>query len=348
MEVQTVTGPIQPSQLGRTLTHEHLNLAFDKFYIPPPEHLRSFFNGEITLQNVGYIKQYPYSSKTNVEFNGKEVHEAVVEEMKLYRQFGGGTIVENSNIGLSRNVPLMVRASQESGVNIVAGTGYYVSACQRPAELSLSVEAMCEVMTRELTEGCLEHPSVRCGFIGEVGSTWPITDFERRAIVAAAEVQNSLHCAVSFHPGRDAQAPFEIMRIYLEAGGDKSRAIMSHLDRTLTSDEQYLEFARLGCYCQQDLFGVECSYYQLNPGQDMLSDAQRVDKIVRLIDDGRVDQILLSHDIHTKHRLVHYGGHGYSHILNNVAPKMLIKKIDQSTINKIFISNPASWLCGKS
>ena len=38
-------------------------------------------------------------------------------------------------------------------------------------------------------------------------------------------------CPVSFHPGRDAAAPFEIMRIYMEAGGDPKKAIMSHLDR---------------------------------------------------------------------------------------------------------------------
>lgn len=60
-----------------------------------------------------------------------------------------------------------------------------------------------------------------------------LIDFERRAIVAAGEVQSLLHCAVSFHPGRDPQAPFEIMRIFLEAGGDKRRTVMSHLDRKL-------------------------------------------------------------------------------------------------------------------
>lgn len=58
-----------------------------------------------------------------------------------------------------------------------------------------------------------------------------LLDFEKRAILATAEVQNNLHCPVSFHPGRDAQAPLEVMRVYLEAGGDKKRAVMSHLDR---------------------------------------------------------------------------------------------------------------------
>lgn len=30
-------------------------------------------------------------------------------------------------------------------------------------------------MVAELTEGCLDFPDVKCGFIGEVGSVWPIT-----------------------------------------------------------------------------------------------------------------------------------------------------------------------------
>lgn len=36
----------------------------------------------------------------------------------------------------------------------------------------------------------------------------------------------------------------------------------------------------------------------------MPSDAQRLDKICQLIDDGRENEVLISHDIHTKHRLV--------------------------------------------
>lgn len=56
--------------------------------------------------------------------------------------------------------------------------------------------------------------------------------FEKRAIQATGEVQQQLKCPVSFHPGRDAAAPLEIMRIYQEAGGDAKKAILSHLDRT--------------------------------------------------------------------------------------------------------------------
>lgn len=49
-------------------------------------------------------------------------------------------------------------------------------------------------------------------------------------IKAAGEVQEQIGCGVSFHPHRDKKAPFEIIRLYLEAGGKANKAVMSHMD----------------------------------------------------------------------------------------------------------------------
>lgn len=96
----------------------------------------------------------------------------------------------------------------------------------------------------------------------------------------------------------------------------------------------------------------------------MPSDAQRVDRLRMLVDHGKLDQILTSHDIHTKHRLVsnntfmiqrnsaninfnfktEFGGHGFGHLLNNVKPKMLLKGFTEDQINTIMVKNPANWL----
>lgn len=76
------------------------------------------------------------------------------------------------------------------------------------------------------------------------------------------------------------------------------------LEGTLIKKEDLLEFSKIGCYCQFDLFGTECSYYQLTPTTDMLSDAQRLDQMKILCEDGKLEKLLMSHDIHTKHRLV--------------------------------------------
>ena len=39
-----------------------------------------------------------------------------------------------------------------------------------------------------------------------------------------------------------------------------------------------------------------------------------------------------------------YGGHGYSHILLNVVPKMLSKGLTKYNVDKILKDNPQRWL----
>uniref|UniRef100_A0A1A9V2L1 Uncharacterized protein n=1 Tax=Glossina austeni TaxID=7395 RepID=A0A1A9V2L1_GLOAU len=114
--------------------------------------------------------------------------------------------------------------------------------------------------------------------MGEVGSIYPIhgefvnvvycinlKDFEKRAIKATAEVQELFVCGVSFHPGRNAAAPFEIIRLYLEAG--VNALCLTWIVCTISDSDQLLECAKFGCYIQYDLFGMERSYYQLNSRQ---------------------------------------------------------------------------------
>lgn len=76
-------------------------------------------------------------------------------------------------------------------------------------------------------------------------------------------------------------------------------------------------------------------------------DASDFCRIHMLIDEGYEDRILMAHDVHTKNRLMKYGGHGYSHILKNIVPKMLIRGISQDKIDKILLANPKRWLTFK-
>lgn len=76
-------------------------------------------------------------------------------------------------------------------------------------------------------------------------------------------------------------------------------------------------------------------------------DASDFCRIHMLIDEGYEDRILMAHDVHTKNRLMKYGGHGYSHILKNIVPKMLIRGISQDKIDKILLANPKQWLTFK-
>ena len=129
----------------------------------------------------------------------------------------------------------------------------------------------------------------------------------------------------SLYLGRHVDAPFEIMRIFAEAGGNPEKACVGHIESkvfhevfannhivsyitilgTLSNPDLLLEFAdEFNCYNQFDLFGTENSYYQFQQSLDFPNDATRMVLINCLINGGFDDRILVSHDIHTKHRLV--------------------------------------------
>ncbi|XP_076441313.1 N-acetyltaurine hydrolase-like [Babylonia areolata] len=207
----------------------------------------------------------------------------------------------------------------------------------------MSEEAIAAQIREDICSG-VDGTDTCCGVIGEVGCSWPITDFEKRSLRSSAAMQSELGSPAILHPGRNPEAPFETMRIFLEAGGVADKTVMSHLDRTFLNTEQFLEFAKLGCYCELDLFGVEVSHYQLCKEMDMPSDAQRIAFIRALLDSGYDRRVLVAHDIHTKHRLKKYGGHGYTHILENVVPKMKQRGFTEEEVKVILTHNPAEWL----
>ena len=74
------------------------------------------------LTKINLCFGYSYSSKYNCQFNDAETHAAVLYGMELYKQFGGGAIVENSSHGLPRNVKFLKEVSQRTGVHVIAGT----------------------------------------------------------------------------------------------------------------------------------------------------------------------------------------------------------------------------------
>lgn len=201
-------------------------------------------------------------------------------------------------------------------------------------------------MVKELTEG-VGDTSVKCGVIGEIGCSWPLEPTEKRSLLAAATAQTSTGAPLIIHPGRNESSPMEIVRILQEAGADIKKTVMSHLDRTIFDREKLLELAATGIYLEYDFFGIELSYYQPNYAVDGISDAQRIQNIKFLASEGYEDKIVIAHDVHTRHRLVKYGGHGYAHIQKNAVPKMLMRGISQELVDKIQISNPKTWLTFK-
>uniref|UniRef100_A0A8C0V5G1 N-acetyltaurine hydrolase n=1 Tax=Cyanistes caeruleus TaxID=156563 RepID=A0A8C0V5G1_CYACU len=296
-KVQTVLGPVEPDCLGYTLTHEHLTMNYSSCFCPPSPGQEPLSNGPIEMKNLFWIKQNPYSHKENLLLYQET--DAVREELLHFKAAGGGTIVENTTTGIGRDINTLKKLAEETGVHIIAGAGFYVDSTHSSQTQAMTVEQLTEIIVDEVLKGA-DGTNIKCGVVGEIGCSWPLTPSEHRVLQATAQAQSQLGCPIIIHPGRNSDSPFQIIRILQEAGADASKTVMSHLDR-----------------------------------------------IRMLIDEGYEDRILMAHDVHTKNRLMKYGGHGYSHIFKNIVPKMLIRGISQDKIDKILLANPKRWLTFK-
>ncbi len=76
----------------------------------------------------------------------------------------------------------------------------------------------------------------------------------------------------------------------------------------------------------------------------MPSDAERIARLRTLVDSGCENRLLISHDVVCKTDLAYYGGHGYSHLLQHIVPKMKEREFKDDMINKLLKYNPQNWL----
>lgn len=176
-----VLGDLSPNQLGMTLTHEHLSVFAERYYAAGPDHLKGYVTDrkKISLDNLGVLRQYPYSSRYNIIFNDEETHEKVIDDLRLFKQWCGCncTIFENTTHGIHRDLEFCREAANRTGVNVVAGTGHYLESTQHASDLTLSLEALSDLYTKELVAGVDVSMSqngsdiIKAGFIGEVELT---------------------------------------------------------------------------------------------------------------------------------------------------------------------------------
>ena len=98
--VQTVLGPIEPSELGATTTHEHLYIDFSFMYRQPQDSALDLADAPITMENLGWVRHNHYSNHANLQLMDVDT---AVSEAGLYRAAGGGAIVDATTIGIGRD-----------------------------------------------------------------------------------------------------------------------------------------------------------------------------------------------------------------------------------------------------
>ena len=130
--VNTVLGPVDTSELGFTLSHEHL-----------------------ATNAAGILKTFPEL----VDRSGI-IEQANATLKEAYRE-GLRTIIDVSTIDLGRDVEMMREVSKATGVHIIAATGNHL-AVPRPF-LDLAPEVIADLYVREIRNCHFEERSRRVG-----------------------------------------------------------------------------------------------------------------------------------------------------------------------------------------
>lgn len=350
-EVQTVRGAIAPAELGLTMMHEHLFLDLRTVVDMPEEpEERRLANAKIELSNLSWATMNAMRSVDNLVLDD---HDLAVREAGLFKDAGGGTLVDVTTPDFGRDPPALREVSERARIHVVMGSGYYHVMFHPPDMDAKSEATIADEIIADIREG-VGGTGIRAGIIGEIGCSWPVRPNEEKVLRASAAAQRATGAAITIHPGRHPDSPFQIIEILDRAGADISRVVMGHMERSNLPPPRLREFARIGCYLEYDWFGeVRPTFPYGRKDQyivdkqfvvDVPSDGERLKTLAALIDEGFVERILMSQDVCFKTRMAAYGGVGYAHIAKYVRRWMPEMGIGQEAIQTILFDNPSRVL----
>lgn len=337
-KVQTVLGTISADSLGITISHEHLLADMGAWLLESTEAGERGRSAQpLTLENLGWNHANRFKNVDNLQLTDEST---AINEALHYKIAGGNTIVEVSSIGLGRDPLGLARISRATGLNIVMGSAYYIGASHSQELKQMSVEEIADGIIREITVG-VGDTGLRPGIIGEIGCSLPLEDSEIKVLRAGALAQSKTGAPLTIHPSFSDELVLEIVDIVSDAGAELSHTIICHNDLFSFNLDTRLKIANKGCYLGYDNFGHP-GYPHLLQGRlvGLVSDLERLKGISELINEGFIEQILISHDICFKDCLSAYGGYGYAHIMNNLLPIMRVQGFTDEQINTILVENP--------
>ncbi len=195
--IMTALGPVDPTDLGLTLHHEHI------------------------IAN-------PPGDDTDLVIN--DPHRALTE-LEAFEQVGGRTIVDMTTADYGRNVEAMAWIAERSPVHIVLATGHHKHQYAAPYLGGRTADEIAAISIRELTEGIGES-GIRPGVIKAGTSLNVITPVEERVLRAAARAHLATGAPISTHTEQGTMALEQIALLQAE-GVDPAQVIIGHQDRWL-------------------------------------------------------------------------------------------------------------------
>ena len=258
MYVQTVTGPIGLDQLGRTLMHEHLFIAF----------AGSEFDPSVTFDRPAFVA------------------EAVRRLTRLRVEHGVRTFVDPCPIELGRDAALMKEIAEKSEMHVVCTTGFYFEEMGLPIYWrARSVEEIAGLYIREITYG-IGKTGIKAGAIKVATGAPAITELEHKFLAAACMAQHATGVPIITHT-QDGHAGPEQQAAFAKGGVPAHRCLIGHCcgnpdpayHQRVVDGGSYIGFDRIGLLRFQP-------------------DELRADNLVRLVKGGHRAQIMMSQDRH--------------------------------------------------
>jgi len=346
MQAQTVAGKIPASEMGITLPHEHIFVdARIMWSKPTQEDKAKLAEARVSLETMGLLLHDMALCKDNLVLDDPEMS---AKELLMFKAFGGKTVVDVTPGGAlapptvvgSIPRPIALRnLSKKIGLNIIVGCGYYTALTHPPDMTTRTVDQLADEMISDIQVG-FKGTDVKAGIIGEIGTSHPFVENEKKVLRAAAHAHKSTGVAISVHlPWRGKHA-LQVLDILKSEGVDPGNIIIGHMDDMEDLNFEYHRaIAERGAYLAFDCFGEE-DYVE---AQNFVHprDTERIVALKHLIDVGYIDNLLLSHDVCLKTYTRTYGGYGYDHILRTIVPMLKKIGVNDTEINRIMVENPA-------
>lgn len=360
--IVTVSGPIDPGQLGFTLTHEHIFIDLRRTHLPyrtwvvkddrvvadpPGEDFpgteMALWESKLDLSNIHLARAVAPIADNYVLAD----EELAVRELMAFKDLGGGAVMDVTSIGLKRDPVALRRVSQRTGLHIVMGTGHYQRVYHPDNMDALTVDDLTETILRDVTVGVHDgrtQTDARAGIVGEIGiNGGPLITNELKSMRAAARASRLSGAPVLIHLGGIGAEKHTILDIVEDEGVDLNHVVLGHCDDIAGDTAFTLELLARGVYVAFDNIGRFGEGGEPAIVKTSLT-ARVADAIPRYLEAGYEDRLLLSHDICWKTSLKAYAGFGFTFIQEWFLPRLRELGVSESQVDKMMVANPARLL----
>jgi predicted metal-dependent phosphotriesterase family hydrolase len=263
--------------------------------------------------------------------------ESIAQELREFRAAGGGTIVDCQPIGCGRNGNALVKLSQESGVALVACTGFHRRRYYAPDNSLWNLDAAAAASTfiTELQQGLLETSTrkvpVRAGFV-KAACEATLAETPRCLLEGAAWAARLTGTALAVHT-EQGQSAEEIVRFLADEGMESRRVILCHMDKR-PDFGLHRELAQAGVLLEYDTF---CRP-KYNPETNLWP------LIVQMAEAGLDDSVALATDMVDPAQWAYSGGPGIASFPGSIRARLQTLKLPAGCIEKLLGLNISTRL----